>query len=153
MSAVAKAFWSAEDDARVKDLIGAGSSFRDVATALGKTRNAVAGRVQRLGLCHKTPRSNLPTDARPRPDKVVILKSQQLKYERPVATNLNTREELADPSVRIEGVFLVDLRINQCRWPVGDRDGSQTFCASPCTSGIPWCGAHQLRAYQPRTRK
>jgi hypothetical protein len=140
VSAVAKAFWSAEDDARVKELIGAGKSFNEVAITLGKTRNAIAGRAQRLGLCNPTPRLHAPKKAR----------------LHPLAVNSNTPKSSNAPAPEIpvtDGEFLFDLRINQCRWPVGERNGAQTFCGAECKPGRAWCDGHHLRAYQPRIRK
>lgn len=43
-------FWTKEDDKRLKELLETGKPMREIGWALGKTKNAVIGRANRLGL-------------------------------------------------------------------------------------------------------
>jgi hypothetical protein len=45
-----KSPWTAENDARLRVLVSTGSAYKDVAKAMGISRNAVIGRCHRLGI-------------------------------------------------------------------------------------------------------
>lgn len=47
--------WSTKEDALLKQLHRAGTSYDDIARAIGRTRNAVSGRVMKLGLVATQP--------------------------------------------------------------------------------------------------
>lgn len=44
---------------------------------------------------------------------------------------------------------LIDLELNECRWPVGETLGApEMFCAAPkAGAGCPYCERHRKMAY------
>lgn len=50
-------------------------------------------------------------------------------------------------------VTLIDLKANQCRWPIGDPKKSE-FCFCGATAQKqPYCEEHRRIAYQQRKQK
>ena len=120
--------WTDERVETLKKLWGDGLSASQIAAELGGiTRNAVIGKVHRLGL---SGRAKSPTSAAPRPRKP---RSQHmLRVSRP-AMRGNTAlaqafeyEVEAEPEL-VENVIplgqrrtLLELTEDTCRWPIGD---------------------------------
>ena len=130
----------------------------------GVTRNAVIGKVHRMGLSGrvKNPESTVTVAARPR-DK------QPTRTHAPRPTGPAMRGNLAlamapraapQPAPRpvaevvipiSERVTLMELKEAMCRWPLGDPAQQDfRFCGikSPGALG-PYCGYHASVAYQP----
>ena len=135
--------WTDERVDQLKSLWTEGLSASQIARALGGvTRNAVIGKVHRLGLAGRasptrierprlpsTPRLNVRSHA---PEPVVV-------------------EE--DPVVMEDGNFATVLTINNamCRWPIGDpSENAFHFCGRSPKTGSPYCEAHARKAYQPQ---
>lgn len=43
---------------------------------------------------------------------------------------------------------ITDLRLNQCRYPIGDDGGSHRFCGDLTPEGKPYCTMHHKLAYK-----
>lgn len=162
-----KLSWTEDRVETLKKLWNEGLSASQIAGRLahGVTRNAVIGKVHRLGLSGRvTPQRA----ARPRPRKT----REPSHPGRPMlpihgATALKAlhRIEPAErPEPEPEPIRLVDLNIPEgervnilmlsdrtCRWPVGDP-GAEDFCFcghAPKASGGPYCDYHARIAFQP----
>jgi len=150
--------WTDERVEVLKKLWLDGLSASQIAKQLGGvTRNAVIGKVHRLGLsgraapsqptrpAFKAPRPARPvTSAPPAPRRVAEPVSQ------PVVASNATPPSL--PAVRIEEpgtATVLTLGAHMCKWPIGDpsTDGF-TFCGRRASDG-PYCGEHARVAYQP----
>ncbi|MBM6592960.1 GcrA family cell cycle regulator [Microvirga pudoricolor] len=164
--------WTDERVELLKKLWADGLSASQIAAEIGNvTRNAVIGKVHRLGLSGraKTPTTKpapaAQAPARPRkatrppsapapmapaaPSNVVVapIVQRQPPVEA-VATDLSTEDDLAIPMS--ERVTIMDLRESMCRWPMGDPTKADfRFCGARCTPGIPYCTHHARIAYQP----
>ena len=47
-----------------------------------------------------------------------------------------------------KGIPLTDLKVNSCRWPLGDpTDPDFSFCGKEAVPGKPYCAAHCVEAY------
>jgi GcrA cell cycle regulator len=135
-------------DARVRTLVALwkdGLSASRIATELGGvTRNAVLGKLHRLGLLGRRSAA-----ARPRPEP------RPRRRARRVGAAAAVRQEVpahCEPSIDLPGLVgqLEALRARQCRWPIGDpRSGGFGFCGRPAEAG-PYCAAHRRQAYRPR---
>ena len=160
--------WTEERVEQLKKLWTEGHSASQIANQLGGvTRNAVIGKVHRLGL------SGRATPSRPvkRPPRLARPKPTPQRVERVVArpetvaprdVNLpavaeRSQEPLA-PAKMDNGDFasVLNIRESMCKWPIGDpMDKDFAFCGR-AASGGPYCVEHAEVAFQPkkaRTRK
>lgn len=151
--------WTDERVDQLKRLWEAGLSASQIAGELGNiTRNAVIGKVHRLGL---SGRAKSPTSAAPRPRKARA-PAHIMRISRPVArgnTALAQAFEVeleADP-VAYDNVVpmgqrrtLLELTEDTCRWPIGDPGSTEFFfCGGKSLASLPYCAHHSRVAYQP----
>jgi GcrA cell cycle regulator len=142
-----------------------GKSASQIASLLGNgvTRNAVIGKVHRLGLAG---RARAPSATIPRPRRLAPahrVAGPRLGSSAPrimrgataLALATETLPELEEPefeSVVVPmslRVTIVELKESMCRWPLGDPATSEfRYCGSPTASG-PYCAYHGGLAYQP----
>ena len=151
--------WSDERVEQLKKLWEAGLSASQIAAELGNvTRNAVIGKVHRLGL---SGRAKTPSSAAPRPRKVRPAQ-QMMRVSRPVSrgnTALAQAFEVeieADPIAHdnvvpmSQRLTLLELNESTCHWPVGDPSNPEFFfCGGKALTGLPYCAHHSRIAYQP----
>jgi GcrA cell cycle regulator len=154
--------WTDERVELLRKLWNEGLSASQVAAELGAgiTRNAVIGKIHRLGLAE---RAKAPSAPRPRVAKPPRQPSQPRAHGPSVMGNVALafaphahvaarpalEEEVVIPMS--ERVTLMELREAMCRWPMGDPTTSEfRFCGakSPIGAG-PYCGYHARVAYQP----
>ena len=144
MNAMSAVNWSDDRVEQLKSLWTEGLSASQIARALGGvTRNAVIGKVHRLGLAGRAS----PTRAE-RPRVSMSPKVPSLRSHTPPAPVV---EE--DPLTLADGNFATVLTISDrmCRWPIGDPSASEFhFCGRSPKSGSPYCEAHARKAYQPQ---
>ena len=135
--------WTDERVDQLKSLWTEGLSASQIARALGGvTRNAVIGKVHRLGLAGRASPTRIE---RPR------LPSAPRLNGRPHTPEPVVVEE--DPIVMEDGSFATVLTINNamCRWPIGDpSENAFHFCGHKPKNGSPYCEAHARKAYQPQ---
>lgn len=157
--------WTEDRVATLKRLWAEGLSASQIAKQLtGVTRNAVIGKVHRLGLAGRATPSRptkrpLRTVARPRPAGSVqtnVASSAGAK-SRPLAPMLPVNTPPPIAALRQEdGSFANVLTLNErmCKWPIGDpNDADFAFCGRGSCSGSPYCGEHARLAYQPQQPK
>jgi GcrA cell cycle regulator len=151
--------WTDERVETLKKLWADGLSASQIAAELGGiTRNAVIGKVHRLGL---SGRAKSPSSAAPRPRKTRSA-SHMLRVSRSSmrgntalahAYDLDTEPE-PEP---IDNVIplgqrrsLLELTEDTCRWPIGDPGAADFFfCGGPAITSLPYCAYHSRVAYQP----
>ena len=149
--------WTDERVASLKKLWLDGLSASQIAKQLGGvTRNAVIGKVHRLGLSGRaTPAAPArPVFKAPRPARPVMAAphtprrpEQAPVHQQPVATLPMVREEPGSATV-------LTLGAHMCKWPIGDpaADGF-TFCGRRTGEDGPYCNEHARVAYQPQVKK
>jgi hypothetical protein len=139
--------WTPAEDDQIQALRREGFSTSIIAERLGRTRNAIIGR---LG------RTSVPAPERP------INKSAMKKRRYvlpPVAANTNIECYSADqlpiePDDLFEGgVTLVELKSNQCRNVTGHNGYLATYCAEASPVGHSYCPACRAKIYIPLRRK
>jgi GcrA cell cycle regulator len=149
------------DDTRIeqlKKLWGDGLSASQIAAELGGvTRNAVIGKVHRLGL---SGRAKAKAVAASRPRKVVKAPARtstisfrgnlavvEVLDATPMAEPV--RENVVIPMSR--RVSIMELREGVCRWPLGDPMHTDfAYCGADCGGGKTYCEAHARIAFQPQ---
>ncbi len=154
--------WTDERVELLKKLWGEGLSASQIAAELGGiTRNAVIGKVHRLGL---SGRAKAVQSAAPRPRKPRAPSHPSMVFRTAGATALapvrtvdldiepiiqRAPRPMLEP-VSCERVTIMDLRECMCRWPIGDP-GSESFrfCGTRSNMGSSYCSYHASVAYQP----
>jgi GcrA cell cycle regulator len=123
--------WSDERVELLKKLWSEGLSASQIAAELGGiTRNAVIGKVHRLGL---SGRAKSPSSAAPRP------------------LDIEPEPELIENIIPLgQRCSILELSEDKCHWPIGDPGTPEFFfCGGKTIEGLPYCGYHSRVAYQP----
>ena len=136
--------WTEERVEQLKQLWTEGLSASQIARVLGDgvTRNAVIGKVHRLGLAGRAgpARSERPRSVSHKSVMRVAVAEPEIVEE--------------DPIILADGHFATVLTINDrmCRWPIGDPSENEFhFCGRKPKFGSPYCEAHARKAYQPQS--
>jgi len=135
-----------------------GLSASQIAKQLGGvTRNAVIGKVHRLGLSGRAtpsrPRKATNKSATPRTRKASTLSAP--RAPRPIVAATPPPPPLeAKPLPTGEYATILTIRDHMCKWPIGDPSSSEfRFCGRKVKDGEPYCEAHCSVAYQPNPNK
>lgn len=156
--------WTDERVELLKKLWADGLSASQIAAEIGSvTRNAVIGKVHRLGLSGRVkpsqqgnPRPKKAAPSRPatpvasvapvgRPAPVLVPAPAALAVDPEPARPV---EPVAVPVT--ERVTIMELREFMCRWPLGDPTSAEfRFCGARSITGLPYCNHHASVAYQP----
>ena len=155
--------WTDERVELLKKLWTDGLSASQIAAELGGvTRNAVIGKVHRLGLSGRAkPVSTKPRTRKPR---ATLHRKKSGGSSRPMsvgATALQAGEE-PDPLTRAQPVAveelviplheradIMDLNDSVCRWPIGDpQQDDFHFCGRKAEVSGPYCEHHAKIAFQ-----
>jgi GcrA cell cycle regulator len=136
--------WTDERVELLKQLWSEGLSASQIARQLGGvTRNAVIGKVHRLGLAGRA------TPARAERPRMAV--ARRVARPRPVPVvqvPIVEKEPLVDEHGRKTTVLTVSDRM--CKWPIGDPSTAEFhFCGHPPKAGSPYCEAHCVKAFQP----
>lgn len=156
--------WNEERVELLKKLWSEGLSASQIANRLGGvTRNAVIGKVHRLGLSGRATTSRVKTvRPRKRTNGGVVRTPRSKFYANGNAAGkgpfdpglqgdvveLPQIDELVIPLE--ERVSLVELKEGMCRWPIGDPTHEDFhFCGRNKVPGVPYCEFHAQVAFQP----
>ena len=157
--------WTDERVELLRQLWLDGRSASQISTQLGHgvTRNAVIGKVHRLGLAG---RAKAPTSAASPPRVVASPRMSPRPASSSARTAVRGATALAlasEPALDTRPVFqeedvvipmslrvsIIDLKEAMCRWPLGDPTSADfRYCGSPAANG-PYCAHHGKLAYQP----
>ncbi len=164
--------WSDEQVEDLKRRWAANETARQIGAAIGVGRNAVLGKVHRLGLSTRVNRRPVHrvehVGARRNGGAIKSALKAKRAREREIAARANQSPltnvmiararamgelpaceavELPAEQIYREPVALVDLLHFHCRWPV-DVDGVTMFCGADKHTGA-YCAGHALLAYRP----
>lgn len=152
--------WTDERIAQLRNLFAGGLSASQIAAELGVTRNAVIGKVNRLGL---SGRGN-----RPGPAKGSKLTAPRMKAKPGTVGSqaygmihgIKRRQRAATAPAPIipdamapisQRLSLLELNSATCHWPIGDPSHPEFFfCGGKALPSLPYCAHHSRLAYQPR---
>jgi GcrA cell cycle regulator len=152
--------WNDERVDLLKKLWADGLSASQIASRLGGvTRNAVIGKVHRLGLSGRATTSRMKSH-RPRARAQASKRLMKPRFANVGSAALRQlyladsepytppAEELVIPLA--ERKYIQTLTETCCRWPIGDpQDADFHFCGKKKVTGLPYCEHHARRAYQP----
>ena len=153
--------WDGERVELLRKLWQDGISASRIAAQLGAgiTRNAVIGKVHRLGLAGRAKPSVTAGAPRPKrtattahaPQKTVALRGNTVMLREVIIA------EDYEPAVKPEAIVIpiservtiTELRENMCRWPLGDPLAPEVrYCGTKCDPAHPYCVPHGRMAYQ-----
>jgi len=144
------------------------NSASQIANRLGDvTRNAVIGKVHRLGLSGRATTSRMKT-VRPRKKMARPQQQRSIRFgglggsvrealqfaasQRGANQSFEPTEELAIPVE--QRATIATLKECSCRWPVGDPTHEDFyFCGGDKVAGLPYCEFHARKAYQPAQQR
>ena len=174
--------WTDERIKQLRQLWSEGQSASKIAEKLGGvTRNAVIGKIHRLGLSNRSENSEkkIITKKRGRPAKV----KNTNNFQKQVDNNKNkdfsqinsdkfddlhldglkndknmlpeaTLANIAELEENAKKLNLMELTERTCKWPIGDPATENFwFCGHPSEQGKPYCSTHVSIAFQPISLK
>lgn len=156
--------WTDERVSTLKKLWLDGLSASQIAKQLGGvTRNAVIGKVHRLGLSGRAapsqparPAFKAPRPARPAAQAMPSAPRRVTPVEAPSSVPVAAAPAPL-PAFRHEepgSATVLTLGAHMCKWPIGDPSSEGfTFCGRRSSEGAPYCVEHARVAYQPQQTK
>ena len=160
------ATWSSERVELLKRCFQAGLSCSEIAREIGVTRNAVIGKINRLGLSR--PNDGIASQlqqrraarlAHPRAPRTWRPKSPRpnifAQHEMLIAAFPEPQPRAEDIPIRNGcGCTLLELGQGQCRWPISNPGAEDfCFCGNEPVKGLPYCLGHARIAYRPAGRQ
>ena len=142
--------WTTERVELLKSHFEAGLSCREIAGAIGVSRNAVIGKLTRLGLT-RGPGSNelRTTPAKPRAAK----SGPRQQYQMLQVVYENGQPVSDGPVESRRPCSLLELSEERCRWPISTPGAEDfCFCGNTPLEGMPYCSGHTRLAYRSGAR-
>ena len=159
--------WTEERVERLSRLWMQGQSASQIAGELGDgvSRNAVIGKIHRLGLSGRSVSAMQPEGDRGRGAKPIAPPAPAkpaVRFQPPVELPVSVAtypiaqalpvSEVVIPMT--DRVTIMELRETMCRWPLGDPTSAEfRFCGCRTSGAIPYCTAHARVAFQPVTER
>ena len=171
--------WTDERVELLTKMWGEGQSASQIAKELGGvTRNAVIGKVHRLGLSNRATttakpeakvksaskeevKSAAPSEAAIKEPEAKapistarrqIIPAGQPLPPQPSANEISPEAlaKVSEVEKKSKKISLMELTERTCKWPIGDPATSDFwFCGLPTQTGKPYCEAHVGVAFQP----
>ena len=186
--------WDSSILKKLKTLVGKGLSTSEIGKRLGMSKNAIVGKLHRLGWNPKATevapakatkkaadKKSVATKKAPvkkiadKAPKTVKADKKATAAKEPKVVKKATVETAPKKAASKTGgghaiaskntgaahqravrhaLEMVNLKPNQCRWPIGDPDSEDFhFCGAPVFVGKPYCYEHCKQAYQFVTPK
>jgi GcrA cell cycle regulator len=141
--------WTTDRVEQLKAHFAAGLSCREIAVEIGVSRNAVIGKLSRLGLTREKsnsePRAQKPAkERRGRPVPRLQYDMLRAVYDEAPVTNGTVVSE--------HRCSLFELSKERCRWPVSAEAEAFAFCGNTPLGGLPYCAGHTRLAYKSFAR-
>jgi GcrA cell cycle regulator len=151
--------WNDERVETLKKLWAQGLSASTIAGELGGiTRNAVIGKVHRLGLAGraKSPAAGTQRPRKPRAAASMLrIPRASVRGNTALAAayefDVEVELEVADNVIPLgQRRSLLELTEETCHWPIGDPGTADFyFCGGATVTSLPYCAYHSRIAYQP----
>jgi len=142
--------WTTERVELLKSRFAAGLSCREIACDIGVSRNAVIGKLSRLGLT----RGEFNADARPAKKQRGSKSIPRLQYQMLRAVYEDGEPVLSAAVVSEHRCSLLELSKQRCRWPISTPGADDfCFCGNTPLEGAPYCAGHTRLAYRTGSRQ
>lgn len=161
--------WTPATLNKMKALLEKGMSTSEIGKKIGMSKNAVVGKLNRLGWNNKSV-ANANKKAPAKKEIVIKVKPAKKDNVKKVPANTAKTKKVTAPSPKApankttgtskknlvahqhmiqHAVELAMLRPDQCRWPIGNPDSENFhFCGAKVFPGKPYCYEHCRAAYQ-----
>ena len=141
--------WTDERVETLRKLWAEGVSATQIANKLGDvSRNAVIGKVHRLGLPGRATAARVSTA---RVNGVADASGAANGYQPQEKVKAVVPEPLLSEEERGSVLHLTE---HTCKWPIGDPGSTDFhFCGARSKVGSPYCITHAAQAYQPLERR
>jgi GcrA cell cycle regulator len=154
--------WTSERVELLKTYFNAGLSCSQIAGEIGATRNAVIGKLHRLGLGRPKDRlagrlartrdaktASRPKALRPKSWRLTI-RTQHEMLRAAYPTSAGNETSVDSP----HKCSLLELSQAQCRWPISEPGAEDfRFCGNNAVDGLSYCAGHARIAYRLRSRQ
>src|ERR1700731_5484542 len=146
------ATWTAERIEQLRNFVVTGLTGSQIAAEIGVTRNAVIGKIHRLGLSPARPagapaRSSPPRARSPR----FAPQSRLFRFIDAQAPCIAVEPAPIDSARRCS---LLEIAQDKCHWPIGDPHAADfAFCGNEAISGFSYCAGHARMAYRLPARR
>jgi len=145
--------WTEERVQQLRNGVNAGLTCSQIATEIGMTRNAVIGKIHRLGLSTgrrasaqaRPARASVPARVRRAPVSRLL---RAFAAEGSSVVRLTTTTEA--PTIEsTQRCSLLELSGGRCRWPISEPGKDDfAFCGNDAMTGISYCVGHARIAYR-----
>ena len=144
--------WTPERVDQLRNCVFAGLTCSQIAAEIGVTRNAVIGKINRLGLAPaRTANTAKCSSPLPRAGRPRVSRSRSLlRLMATAAPVLEDDVTLAlGPADKTQRCSLLELSHDKCRWPIDEPGSTEfTFCGHKVVNGFSYCGCHVRMAYR-----
>jgi GcrA cell cycle regulator len=144
--------WTPERVEQLRHFVVNGLSCSQIATEFGVTRNAVIGKIHRLGLCpvRGPGGSGRPCSPRPRRERAA---SRRPLLQILFCDGRGVGEAtVTGPVQSAQPRSLLELTKGQCRWPLSEAasycGADLVFCGNEAIAGVSYCAGHARMAYR-----
>ncbi|MDQ8729448.1 GcrA family cell cycle regulator [Bradyrhizobium sp. LHD-71] len=143
--------WTPDRIAELRRLFEAGYSCSQIAREISVSRNAVIGKLSRLGL-NRPPGERGPQN---RPGPKQTIRRSPFRMLSVVRAGADGKAPVVDDYVDDgQRCSLFELSPQSCRWPIGSPGADDFgFCGNAPAAGLPYCPHHARMAYQPAARR
>ena len=143
--------WTRDETQTLLALLSAGKTCRAIGVELRRSKNSIAGRINRLGLC--CPRDSVIRVKAPRPAPQ-LARGRKQKPASAAAPVPPPAKKIPEPPVKGRlgaGDAVRSLQVGQCRFPIGDPVKPDfRFCCRPCEGESVYCPEHRAAAFTPK---
>ena len=151
------ATWTPERVEQLRSCLVTGLTCSQIAAEIGVSRNAVIGKIHRLGLSPGRPPGGSARSCPPRarhPRAATGRRVLRLMW----SEGAPTAETAAAPGTvdSARPCSLLDLDRGKCHWPLGEPasgTGGFVFCGNPAIDGVSYCPGHARMAYRAPARR
>jgi GcrA cell cycle regulator len=146
------ATWTTERVQQLQKCVTAGLTCSEIAAEIGVTRNAVIGKISRLGLSLGRARGAIPGRMRAARTRPPARLSPMARILRAVVAAEPAESAAATEAPPVESArrcSLLDLAGSGCRWPLGEPGTADFgFCGNDAITGFSYCAGHMRMAYR-----
>ena len=142
--------WTTERLERLRIHFDAGLSCREIAVNIGVSRNAVIGKLSRLGLT----RGDVSAEPRLGKRERAAKSTPRLQYQLLRSLYEDGQPALIELIASEHRCSLLELSKEKCRWPISTPGAADfCFCGNAPLEGAPYCPGHNRLAYRSGSRQ
>lgn len=136
--------WDNDNLKKLKNLVEKGLSTSDIGRKLGFSKNAIVGKLNRLGWNKKAQEENKNAEMKIKQ----VRKASKMTIKSEVKDFIKNDIDVHDNIIK-HALEMAKLKADECRWAIGDPNADDFhFCRKKVFEGKPYCYEHCKIAYQ-----